>query len=82
MSLPPDEAWFPAKRFGYGWGIPRRWQGWLVLMIYFGALIGGASFAQTHPVHFASGAVALSVGLFATCLWKGEPPRWRWGDPK
>jgi len=23
--------WFPAKRYGWGWGIPSTWQGWLVL---------------------------------------------------
>src|SRR6266702_3273794 len=25
--------WFPAKRYGYGWGIPTTWQGWLVLAV-------------------------------------------------
>ena len=22
--------WFPAKRYGWGWGMPNTWQGWLV----------------------------------------------------
>jgi len=21
------DYWFPAKRYGWGWGIPNRWQG-------------------------------------------------------
>lgn len=23
--------WFPAKRYGWGWGLPSSWQGWVVL---------------------------------------------------
>jgi hypothetical protein len=23
--------WFPAKRYGWGWGLPVTWQGWAVL---------------------------------------------------
>jgi hypothetical protein len=30
--------WFAAKRYGWGWGIPSSWQGWLVLAA-FGALL-------------------------------------------
>ncbi len=26
--------WFPAKRYGWGWGIPNTWQGWLVLAVF------------------------------------------------
>jgi hypothetical protein len=25
--------WFPAKRYGWGWGLPVTWQGWLVAFI-------------------------------------------------
>jgi hypothetical protein len=25
--------WFPAKRYGWGWGIPSSWQGWLVFWL-------------------------------------------------
>jgi hypothetical protein len=29
--MPQDpEYWFPAKRYGWGWGIPVTWQGWVV----------------------------------------------------
>ena len=27
--------WFPAKRYGWGWGLPISWQGWIVLIAYF-----------------------------------------------
>lgn len=29
--------WFRAKRYGWGWGLPVRWQAWVVLIAY-GAL--------------------------------------------
>ena len=29
--------WFPAKRYGWGWGPPATWQGWAVLAAFVGA---------------------------------------------
>lgn len=26
------EIWFPAKKHGYGWGMPATWQGWAILL--------------------------------------------------
>ena len=26
--------WFPAKRYGWGWGLPGTWQGWLVVAAF------------------------------------------------
>src|SRR5882724_11275473 len=34
--------WFPAKRYGWGWGPPRAWQGWLVLAAFVALLALGA----------------------------------------
>lgn len=33
-------AWFAARRFGFGVGLPIAWQGWLLLLAYFTALAG------------------------------------------
>jgi hypothetical protein len=80
MSLPKDKAWFRAKRYGYGWGLPGRWQGWLVLSIYVVLLVlASRLFARTRPPEFVVCAIALSVVLIAICAWKGEVPKWRWG---
>ncbi len=27
-----SNIWFPAKKYGYGWGMPVVWQGWVVLL--------------------------------------------------
>ena len=40
MSESDRDHWFPAKTVGYGWGPPRRWQGWVVLALYMAAVIG------------------------------------------
>jgi hypothetical protein len=75
------EYWFPAKRYGWGWGIPRTWQGWLVLAVFFALL--GAGFVRVSPAEHGVAYLVytgvLVVLLMAVCYVKGEPPRWRWG---
>lgn len=81
MSLPREQAWFAAKRYGYGWDLPLRWQGWLVMTGYIvGLLAAGFTLAPTHLGAFVAGTSLLSVVLVALCYWKGEPAKWRWGD--
>jgi hypothetical protein len=80
MSLPKDKAWFPAKTYGYGWGVPKKWQGWLVMLGYVGALFAGTPIIRYHPACFIGYVVGMSVLLFAICRWKGEAPRSRWGS--
>lgn len=73
--------WFPAKRYGWGWGIPSTWQGWLVLLCY---IAGVAFFSTLYPPDsnrtvFVTGIIGLSIAFILICWVKGEPPRWRWG---
>lgn len=80
MSLPREQAWFRAKRYGYGWGLPARWQGWAVFLGYL-AVLGGSGVTllpERHPA-FLIVTMVLSVVLVGVCFWKGETPRWRWG---
>jgi len=74
--------WFRAKRYGWGWGLPMAWQGWLVFCAYLVLVIAGALVLPTdgHVIRFIVFTVALSLGLLAVCFAKGEPPKWRWGD--
>lgn len=80
MPLPPDQAWFPPKTYGWGWGVPRRWQGWVVMGAYLAGLILGAVGLARRVYWFVPYTVALSAVLTWLCWWKGEPARWRWGD--
>jgi hypothetical protein len=74
--------WFPAKRYGWGWGLPVSWQGWVVLAT-FGSLLGAGFFVfppKQELAPFLVYAAVLCALLIAICWFKGEPPRWRWGD--
>jgi hypothetical protein len=77
-----NKYWFPAKRYGWGWGLPVRWEGWVCLAVYAGcvALVFRFLRPAADPVMFAIGLALLTLGLMAVCWLKGEPPRWRSGD--
>lgn len=77
--LPPPEPpyWFKAKRYGYGWGRPLTWQGWLVMIGYLIAVLGPTASGDPGLT-----VVAVLVGtplLLLACLRHGEPTAWRWG---
>jgi hypothetical protein len=73
--------WFPAKRFGWGWGFPTRWQGWMVIAGYVAFAGAGIILIRPsiRPGSFIAYLLVLTVVLIAVCWAKGEPPRWRWG---
>ena len=74
--------WFPAKRYGWGWGPPTRWQGWAVLALHFAVVFGGIPLvpAKTAPLTYLALVLVATAVLIAVCAFKGEPPRWRWGN--
>ena len=79
MTIKPTNYWFPAKRYGWGWGMPSVWQGWAVL-IAFGVLLAiGAIILPPKPdaLRFVLYTSGLSVVLVGICYLKGEPPSWR-----
>jgi hypothetical protein len=73
--------WFPAKRYGWGWGPPSSWQGWAVLAAFAGLLVVGfLVFPPSREIApFVAYVALLCALLVAICWLKGEPPRWRWG---
>lgn len=81
MTADNDKYWFRAKTYGWGWGLPVRWQGWVVLLSFvllsIGGicLVGGRFGAAALLLYFA----LLIVALIAICWRTGERPRWRWG---
>ena len=81
MSLPKEKAWFAAKRYGYGWGLPKRWQGWLVLGAYCVSIaVAALLLMPARPLAFAISMFVGTAVLVAICAWKGETPKWHWGD--
>ena len=74
--------WFPVKRYGWGWGLPVRGQGWLVLATYFGLHYLGIQYfkAQRDVRGLLIYLVGVTVVLIAIIVMKGERPAgWRWG---
>ena len=80
-STDEHRYWFPAKRYGWGWGVPTTWQGWVVLLSYLCLIIAGIPFIQASfgSVIYGIYALALTALLIGVCWLKGEPPRWRRG---
>jgi hypothetical protein len=74
--------WFPAKRYGWGWGFPSSWQGWIVLFIYVTLVLGGIPLVRPseRTAAYVAYVSVLTAILIAICWLKGEPPRWHWGD--
>jgi hypothetical protein len=81
MTEPTPRYWFRAKRYGWGWGLPLRWQGWAVLLAFPVLLaLGGIVFSPAvSPIKYMIYGAVLSAALMAICYAKGEPPKWRWG---
>lgn len=78
-----DEAyWFPAKRYGWGWGLPVKWQGWAVLAAFALLILPGIYLLPPAQDVFAFAVyiAGLIAAFVAVCYVKGEPPAWRWGD--
>lgn len=77
MNDEPNRYWFPAKRYGWGWGPPSTWQGWLVLITWIAAIIPVSIWLapRSLPLFLVFQVVMVTV-LITICYIKGEPPSW------
>jgi hypothetical protein len=79
MKRTEQDYWFPAKRYGWGWGPPQSWQGWVFLVAWIVIVVSGSlvlkGVGALTMMSFHFGMLAV-IGL--VCYFKGEPPRWRW----
>jgi hypothetical protein len=81
MTSTTPKYWFPAKQYGWGWGLPNTWQGWTVLAV-FALLLAVSAIVFPPKVNadpFFACTLGLSIVLFGICYLKGEPTTWRWG---
>jgi hypothetical protein len=82
MNNQEQKYWFPAKRYGWGWGPPKTWQGWVVISAYIAGMLAVAFLFPPDKtfIRFIFTTLLLtSLTVFIAWL-KGEPPRWRWGN--
>jgi hypothetical protein len=79
--MPTKPYWFPAKRYGWGWGPPATWQGWVTLIVWISILIPASVWlAPRNLAMFFVFQAVMVAAIIAICYAKGEPPHWRWGD--
>jgi hypothetical protein len=79
----PPAIWFPAKRYGWGWGPPVTWQGWAVTLGWIAFLFAGLLLlTPEHPLGIVIFMVVMCAFFIGICYAKGERPRWRWGDDR
>jgi len=82
MKEENKDIWFPSKKYGYGWGLPVTWQGWVVLLSYLLLIVGGSFTLTDSPqktILFIILALTLTIIFVCICYKKGEKPKWRWG---
>lgn len=81
------KPWFHAKRYGYGWGLPATWQGWVVFIAYIIVVIAFVSrlHGHGHSISFFLTSflpqILLTTLVFGVIVYfTGEKPKWRWGN--
>jgi hypothetical protein len=73
--------WFPAKRYGWGWGPPVTWQGWVCMLVYLVVMGPGLLVGILWNLVLGVVVGVLATAAFLIVVWKtGEPPKWRWGN--
>ena len=89
-----DGAWFRPKSFGYGAGLPLRWQGWALLLGHIVIIVGFSWWAAQHrmldsdwPQQLAYVAGIIIIALVPMPLYAAKTRggwKWRsgkqWGD--
>ena len=74
--------WFPAQKYGFGWGMPVKWQGWIVLLGYILLIAAGIIFIDysENRMWFYVYCSIPTIILILICWKKGEKAKWRWGN--
>ena len=69
--------WFRAKRFGYGAGLPFKWQGWVLLLSHMAVIIGAALLLMDRPL--ISAPLILLLALAPMPLYAARTEGgWKW----
>ena len=74
-----DDAWFAPKMFGYGAGLPIRWQGWALLLGHIAVILLGVWLFKGNDT--ATAMWALVFAVFPLPLYAAKTRggwRWRW----
>jgi hypothetical protein len=65
MNTNKKQIWFPAKKYGWGWGPPCTWQGWVVMVVWVGLVAGGGFLIAPRSAGlFICYAIVMAIVLF------------------
>ena len=73
--------WFRAKRFGYGAGLPFKWQGWVTLAVYLLAMTGLGLLADNDkaiPTFVTVALMLIVTGIFVVIVRNHTEGGWKW----
>jgi hypothetical protein len=69
-----NHYWFRAKRYGWGWGLPCSWQGWVFFLIWLAMLaVAAVKLMPGRPLVFTLALAGMTLILVLACYIKGEP---------
>ena len=66
--------WFPAKKYGFGWGLPHTWQGWVTVAVFL-LCLGLATYViqpRDNPILYSLIVVLVSAVFLLVVYLKGE----------
>lgn len=72
--------WFRAKRYGYGAGLPFKWQGWVLMLTHMALVIGFAVALGERPM--VALPLILLAGIAPLPIYAARTEggwKWRWG---
>lgn len=73
-------SWFRAKRYGYGAGLPFKWQGWVLMLTHMALVIGLAVALGERPM--VALPLILLAGIAPLPIYAARTEggwKWRWG---
>ncbi len=77
------DFWFRRKTYGWGW-TPANIKGWAVVIVFFFIIIGipvyWLSLGTFDVVPYVALVVFMNILLILLCWFKGEKPKWQWGN--
>jgi len=84
-----EKPWFRAKKYGWGWGLPTTWQGWIIFIAYYVFIlldffrIDANSHSASDTIRpFIIQVVIATIILLFIVIITGEKPKWRWGNKR
>jgi hypothetical protein len=69
--------WFRAKRFGYGAGLPFKWQGWALLLSHMALIVGVALLIDDQPMVLVPVVLLLALAPMPIYAARTEGG-WKW----